>query len=93
MFLLGSYPVVQMRTKMSSKGQVVIPQVIRVARAWEPGLEFEVEDTSRGLLLRPVPAFRETCLEEVIGCVGYAGPRRTLLDMQNAVPPGYTDES
>ena len=48
---------------------------------------------SKGLLLRPVPAFRETSLEEVIGCVGYAGPRRTLPDMQNAVPPGYADES
>ena len=78
---------------MSSEGQVVIPQAVRVARAWEPGLEFEVEDTSKGLLLRPVPVFRETRVEEVMGCVGYRRPRRTLANMQSAVPPGYDDES
>ena len=48
---------------------------------------------SKGLLLRPVPVFRETSLEEAIGRVGYAGPRRTLPDMPYAVPPGYADDS
>ena len=80
-------------TRMSSKGQVVIPSSIRTAHNWEPGVRFEVEDTSEGLLLRPIPAFRETSIEDVIGCTGYAGPRRSLKDMQRAVPPGLADRS
>lgn len=92
-FLLRSYfGVAEMLTRMSSKGQIVIPQAIRSARAWKPGLEFEVEDTPQGLLLRPVPAFPETRIEDVIGCVGYAGAKRSLVDMRNAVPPGYADD-
>ena len=82
-----------MLTRMSSKGQVVIPRTIRAARAWAPGLEFEVEETPDGLLLRPVPAFRETRIEDVIGCVGYTGPKRSLAEMRNIVPPAYADES
>ncbi|MCE2425284.1 MAG: hypothetical protein J4F45_09315 [Pseudomonadales bacterium] len=56
-------------------------------------MEIEVEDTPQGVLLRPVPAFRETRLEDVIGSVGYAGPRRSVADMHKAVPPGYADDS
>lgn len=82
-----------MQTRMSSKGQVVIPRAIRAAHAWGPGLEFEVEDTPQGLLLRPVPAFNETRIEDVIGCVGYVGPKRSVADMGNVVPPGYAEES
>ena len=79
-------------TRMSSKGQVVIPRAIRAARAWAPGVEFEVEDTREGLLLRPLPAFRATRVEDVIGCAGYVGPRRSLDEMAGAVPPGLADD-
>ena len=82
-----------MLTRMSSRGQVVIPRAIRATRGWGAGLEIEVEDTPQGVLLRPVPAFRETRLEDVIGSVGYAGPRRSVADMRKAVPPGYADDS
>ena len=92
-FLPRSYSgVAEVLTRMSSKGQVVIPQAIRSVRGWAPGLEFEVQDTPRGLLLRPVPAFPETRIEDVIGCVGYAGAKRSLVDMRSAVPPGYADD-
>ena len=32
------------KTKLSNKGQVVIPKAIRARRGWKPGLEFVVED-------------------------------------------------
>ena len=75
-------------TKMSSKGQVVIPRDIRAAHAWEPGLEFEVEDSPEGVLLRPRAHFPHASVADVIGCTGYVGPRRTLTEMRHAVPPG-----
>ena len=37
-----------MRTRVSSKGQIVIPQEIRERDAIEPGQEFEVERLERG---------------------------------------------
>ena len=44
-------------TKLSSKGQVIIPKGSRQAHDWKPGLRFVVEDTDAGLLLRPLPDF------------------------------------
>lgn len=71
----------------------MIPRAIRAARAWTPGIEFEVEETPDGLLLRAVPAFCETRIEEVIGCVEYAGPKRSLAEMRNIVQPAFADKS
>ena len=80
-------------TRMSSKGQVVIPRAIRAAHAWEPGVEFEVEDRMDGVFLRPRAGFPPTEIAEVVGCVGYVGPRRSLAEMRRATPPGITDEA
>ena len=80
-------------TRMSSKGQVVTPRDIRTAHAWEPGLEFEVEDHPDGVLLRPRAQFPQTSVADVIGCTGYVGPRRSLTEMKCAVPPGQVDKS
>ena len=44
-------------TKLSSKGQVVLPKWVRDARSWEPGTEFAVEEVSEGILLRPLRPF------------------------------------
>ena len=57
-----------------------------------------VEAGSRGrelaqrLQLRPVSTFSETRIEDVIGSVWYVGAQRSLVDMRNAVPPGYADD-
>ena len=40
-------------TRLSAKGQVVIPKAIREAGGWRPGLELEVEATDDGAILRP----------------------------------------
>lgn len=78
-------------TRMSSKGQVVIPREIRAAHAWTPGLEFEVEDRPEGVLLRPRTPFPRTSVSDVVGCTGYVGPRRALTEMRAAAPPGQVE--
>ena len=78
-------------TRMSSKGQVVIPRDLRAAHAWKPGLEFKVEDLVEGVLLRPRPPLARTSIADVVGCTGYVGPRRSLAEMRSAVPPGQVD--
>lgn len=72
-------------TKLSSKGQVVLPSSVRSARGWKPGLELAVENRPEGVLLRPLKPFPHSTLEDVIGSAGYKGPRRTLREMENAI--------
>ncbi len=75
-------------TKLSSKGQVILPMPIRAAHKWQSGVEFSVEDTPEGILLRPLKPFKPTRLEDVVGCVGYTGPAKTLAEMDAAIAAG-----
>ena len=54
---------------MSSKGQVVLPKSIRDSRGFRAGTEFIVEETPRGILLRPARPFPETTIDQVAGCL------------------------
>ena len=72
-------------TRLSSKGQVILPKSIRASHKWEPGVEFAVEDTPDGVLLRPLKLFEATRLQDVVGCTGYRGPARTLEEMDDAI--------
>lgn len=77
-------------TRLSSKGQIIIPKAIRESRGWGPGVEFVVENRSEGVLLRPAQPFAPTTLEEVLGCTGYTGPRRSLAEMEAAIRKGVS---
>src|SRR5207302_11373439 len=75
-------------TRLSSKGQLVLPKAIREADAWTEGTEFIVERVPEGVLLRPVRSLPATRLEDVIGCAGYRGPARSAADMERAIVQG-----
>lgn len=72
-------------TKLSSKGQIVIPQHIREAHHWEAGGEFAVVELEGGILLTPIKAFKPTSVTEVLGCLPYKGAKKSLLDMEQAI--------
>ena len=72
-------------TRLSTKGQVVLPKSIRSARAWLPGAEFSVEETADGVLLRPAPLFPPTELDQVAGCLPYPGKAKSLAQMDQAI--------
>jgi AbrB family looped-hinge helix DNA binding protein len=78
-------------TRLSSKGQVILPKAVREARNWQPGTEFTVEEVDDGVLLRPVKPFKPTTLEEVVGCTGYKGPAKSLEDMERAIARGVKE--
>jgi AbrB family looped-hinge helix DNA binding protein len=65
-------------TRLSTKGQIVLPQAIRASRAWGPGTEYTVEETSEGILLRPAPVIPRTTLDQVVGSGGYKGKRISI---------------
>jgi AbrB family looped-hinge helix DNA binding protein len=76
------------KTRLSNKGQIVIPKTVRALHGWKPGIEFVIENIDDGIKLKPVKPYRETKIDEVIGCVGYEGPRKSLQDMEAAIAKG-----
>ena len=79
-------------TRLSSKGQVIIPKSIRQIHRWVIGQEFTVEDTGEGVLLRPTLPFPRTTIEEVAGCLKYSGPPKTLEEMEDAIGKGVLEQ-
>jgi AbrB family looped-hinge helix DNA binding protein len=72
-------------TRLSTKGQIVLPKGIRASRAWGPGTEFTVEETGDGVLLRPAALFPAADLEEVAGCLRSKRKSKTLAQMRAAI--------
>ncbi len=79
-------------THLSSKGQVIIPQSIRKAHKWQPGLEFNVIDTEQGVLLTPRLPFKSTSIKEVLGCVNYTGAKKSLKEMEEGIAKGAKEK-
>jgi AbrB family looped-hinge helix DNA binding protein len=72
-------------TRLSTKGQIILPKSIRASRAWGPGTEFTVEDTGDGILLRPARRFPRTRLSEVAGCLRRKQKPRTIAQMDAGI--------
>jgi AbrB family looped-hinge helix DNA binding protein len=72
-------------TRLSTKGQLILPKEIRTSRAWGPGTEFTIEETKDGILLRPTRRFPRTTLDQVVGCLKYQGKAKTLAEMDSAI--------
>lgn len=70
---------------VSSKGQIVIPKKIRDSHGWKAGVDLVVEDTPQGVLLRSPFDVPRTTIEDVIGCTGYRGPRKSIREMDEGV--------
>jgi AbrB family looped-hinge helix DNA binding protein len=79
-------------TRLSNKGQIVIPKKVRAAHGWEPGLEFVVEDEDDGIKLKPLTPFPETKVEDLLGCLGYKGPKKLLKEMEAAIAKGAREK-
>jgi AbrB family looped-hinge helix DNA binding protein len=80
-------------TKISSKGQVVIPKSLRVAHHWEVGQELVVVDVGDGILFKPKSPFKETSINEVAASLKFTGKTRSLDDMDEAIRKGVRDHN
>ena len=78
-------------TKLSSKGQLILPKSVRDARNWRPGTEFQIEETPEGILLRALKPFAPTKLKDVVGSTGYAGPAKSTEEMNLAIGLGVKE--
>ena len=75
-------------TKMSSKGQVIIPKALRSRYSWGTGQKLDVIDTGDGILLKPSRTFQKTRLDEVAGMLKYSGKPVSLEEMEAAIRKG-----
>jgi AbrB family looped-hinge helix DNA binding protein len=72
-------------TRLSTKGQIILPKSIRDSRDWRPGTTLTVEETKDGVLLRPKRIFPRTRIEDVVGCLRYYGKAKTPAQMDAAI--------
>jgi AbrB family looped-hinge helix DNA binding protein len=79
-------------TRLSSKGQVIIPKPIRTAHHWETGQELVVVDVGDGILLKPKTPFDETRISDVASCLKYEKETKSLDDMNAAIQKGIKDK-
>ncbi len=75
-------------TRLSTKGQLIIPKDIRDRHGWRAGSALIVEDRGTEVVLRSPLEIPETTLEDLVGCTGYSGPRRSLEEMEEAIARG-----
>ncbi len=75
-------------TRLSSKGQIVIPKAIRRQYELRAGQELNIIDTGEGILLQPADSFKRTNIEEVAGILTYSGRSVSLEEMQAAIAKG-----
>lgn len=72
-------------TRLSTKGQVIVPKMIREAHQWKPGTELLIEEVPEGVLLRALQSFPPARLEEVAGCLGYSGTAKGVNEMKRTI--------
>ena len=75
-------------TKLSSKGQIIIPKPMRTAHHWEAGQELLVIDTGDGIFLKAKSSFNETQIDDAAACLQYDGKAKSIDDMHAAIAQG-----
>ena len=76
------------RTRLSSKGQIIIPKSFRLATGLKAGDEFLVQELGGAILLSPLKPFEISKIENVFGCLPYHGPAITLEEMEAGIAEG-----
>ncbi|BAY30026.1 hypothetical protein NIES37_24740 [Tolypothrix tenuis PCC 7101] len=78
-------------TKVSSEGQIMLPEELLKASGWEIGQELIAINLGDGILLKPKKPFAETKLHDVAGCLKYEGSPKSLEDMNYAIRQGVEE--
>lgn len=56
-------------TRLSSKGQIVIPKNVRERLRWRPGMRLRIEASAEGVLLRTESASLDGLMDQLAGCL------------------------
>jgi len=71
-------------TKLTTKGQIVIPKIVRQRLRWRPGTRLQIETTPEGAVILHPLAFRETGdLEDVLATAcGFLAEGDPVADLE-----------
>ena len=75
----------KLTTTVSTKGQVILPSIIRRRREWRAGTRLVVEETAEGVLLKPALSFAATRPEDVFASLPHKGKPKTIEQMNAGV--------
>lgn len=78
------------RARLSNRGLLVVPKVIREAHGWTAGTEFEFLESDQGVVLQPLepgdPEFPPITVEEFLAKVPkVSGPPITEAEIESIV--------
>jgi AbrB family looped-hinge helix DNA binding protein len=73
------------RTRVSSKGQVVLPKSVREDYGWPAGTVLEIDRGPASVSLRKADSIPVTTVEDVSGFLKYNGPPISLEDMERGI--------
>lgn len=74
-------------TRLSTKGQIVLPGEIRKALNWKPGKQLDVERQGDMVILKPRSSLPAKTLkpEDLVGILQWTGKPATIREMDEAV--------
>jgi AbrB family looped-hinge helix DNA binding protein len=80
----------RVRTRVSTKGQVILPKAVRERHGWSAGTVLEIVDGPKGVTLKAAqtaPVIARTRPADVFGMLKqfYDGPPKTIQDMNAAI--------
>ncbi|MEP6785653.1 MAG: AbrB/MazE/SpoVT family DNA-binding domain-containing protein [Sphingomonadales bacterium] len=84
-------------TKVSAKGQVVIPKDVRDAMGWPQGTALEVIHGAAGVMLRVPPTKKggalsfDESMERIHAILKYDGPRTDDADWKESIDAMFRD--
>jgi AbrB family looped-hinge helix DNA binding protein len=73
----------KLTTRVSTKGQVILPKAVREHRRWSPGTRLIVEEREDGVLLRQAPLFPRAKISEVFGMLKRKGQKPVSIEEMN----------
>ncbi len=74
--------------RLSSKGQLILPKSLRDAHGWHAGVEFVLIEAADGVFLKPLNPYAGITLDQLKGCLGFKGPKKSLKHMEAAIDKG-----
>ena len=83
----------KLTTTLSTKGQVVIPKVIRDAMAWPDGMTLAIEPHAQGVLLSAAKHyFAPSDPDTILGCMNYKGPALSLDEIDKKLAIAFAEK-
>ena len=77
-----------MKSRLSTKGQIIIPREIRRRHGWQQGTVIEIEDRSGTIVLRAAGSDNKTTIDDLLGILPYRGRAKTLDEMAAGIARG-----